>query len=91
MRLTVTPFAQLRERLGTEALELELPTGATAAELLELLLAEQPALAPFRESLLLARGAEMLEPDSALAEGDRRLRAADFPGISASSAASCSA
>ena len=70
MRLTVPPFAQLRERLGTEALELELPTGATAAELLELLLAEQPALAPFRESLLLARGAEMLEPDSALAGGD---------------------
>ncbi|MEC7930620.1 MAG: MoaD/ThiS family protein [Candidatus Thermoplasmatota archaeon] len=70
MRLTVRPFAQLRERLGTEALELELPAGATAAELLELLLAEQPALAPFRKSLLLARGAEMLEPGSALAEGD---------------------
>ncbi len=70
MRLTVRPFAQLRERLGTEALELELPAGATAAELLELLLAEQPALAPFRESLLLARGTEMLEPGSALAEGD---------------------
>ena len=70
MRLTVRPFAQLRERLGTEALELELPAGATAAELLELLLAEQPALAPFRKSLLLARDAEMLEPGSALAEGD---------------------
>ena len=70
MRLTVRPFAQLRERLGTEALELELPAGATAAELLELLLAEQPALAPFRESLLLARGTEMLEPGSTLAEGD---------------------
>ena len=56
MRLTVRPFAQLRERLGTEALELELPAGATAAELLELLLVEQPALAPFRESLLLASG-----------------------------------
>ena len=70
MRLTVRPFAQLRERLGTEALELELPAGATAAELLELLLAEQPALAPFCKSLLLARGAEMLEPGSVLAEGD---------------------
>ena len=38
MRLTVRPFAQLRERLGTGTLEVELPSGATAAELLELLL-----------------------------------------------------
>lgn len=70
MRLTVIAFAQLRERLGTETLELELPAGATAAELLELLLVEQPALVPFRESLLLARGAEMLQPGSALVDGD---------------------
>ncbi len=70
MRLTVRPFAQLRERLGTRTLEVELPSGATAAELLELLVAEHPALTPFRESLMLARGTEMLPPGSALANGD---------------------
>ena len=70
MLLTIRPFAQLRERLGTWPLEVELPSGATAAGLQELLLAEHPALAPFRESLLLARGTEMLPPGSALADGD---------------------
>ncbi|MBV54703.1 MAG: MoaD/ThiS family protein [Candidatus Poseidoniia archaeon] len=70
MRLTVKLFAQLRERLGTKALELELPPGATAALLLEQLVAEHPTLAPFRESLLLARGSEMLEPQNALANND---------------------
>ena len=70
MRLTIKPFAQLRERLDTWTLEVELPSGATAAELLELLVAEHPALAPFRESLLLARGTEMLPAGRALADGD---------------------
>ena len=40
MRLTIRPFAQLQERLGTKVLELELPPGATVAVLLELLVAE---------------------------------------------------
>ena len=70
MRLTVKPFAQLQERLGTKALELELPPDATVAVLLEQLIAEHPVLAPFRESLLLARGTEMLEPGNALANND---------------------
>ena len=70
MLLTIRPFAQLRERLGTWTLEVELPSGATAAELLELLVAEHPTLAPFRESLLLARGTEMLPPGRVLADGD---------------------
>jgi len=47
MRLTIRPFAQLQERLGTKVLELELPPGATVAVLLELLVAEHPVLAPF--------------------------------------------
>ncbi len=70
MRLTVKPFAQLQERLGTKALELELPPDATVAVLLEQLVAEHPVLVPFRESLLLARGTEMLEPGNALANND---------------------
>ena len=70
MLLTIRPFAQLRERLGTWTLEVELPSGASAAELLELLIAKHPVLAPFHESLLLARGTEMLSPGSALADGD---------------------
>ena len=70
MRLTIRPFAQLQERLGTKVLELELPSGATVAVLLEQLVAEHPVLVPFRESLLLARGTEMLEPGNALANND---------------------
>ena len=38
--------------------------------LFELLVAEHPVLAPFRESLLLARGTEMLEPGNTLVNND---------------------
>ena len=70
MRLTIRPFAQLQERLSTKVLELELPPGATVAVLLELLVAEYPVLAPVRESLLRARGTEMIEPGNALVNND---------------------
>ena len=44
MRLTVRLFAVLRERAGTDSVEIELSDGATAADALEALRAE-PGLA----------------------------------------------
>lgn len=65
MRVTVRLFAALRERAGSDALELDLPEGATAADALAAV--EHLAAG---SSLVLAVNREYATPDTRLAAGD---------------------
>jgi molybdopterin converting factor subunit 1 len=69
-RLKLLLFASLREAAGARSLELELPAGATVADLKRRLVAERPALARWSESLKVAvdrhyAGDEAVIPDGA--------------------------
>jgi molybdopterin converting factor subunit 1 len=54
MTLTVRLFARARDLAGADALSVELPAGATAAELRRRLAAQCPRLAPLLERSALA-------------------------------------
>ena len=69
-RLALEAWWSGRGGVGARAGEQGGPGGGTGAGPMGLWVGGQPARAPFRESLLLGRGTEMLEPGSALAEGD---------------------
>jgi molybdopterin converting factor subunit 1 len=70
MRVHVRLFASLREAVGREALELELPPGATAEEAWTSLAAAHPGLAPWRRSLAAAVNRAYTRFDTPLADGD---------------------
>jgi len=66
MRVRVLLFAALRERAGSSVHDLELPSGARAADVWSML----PALGDRPDGILYARNKEYVEPDEPLAEGD---------------------
>ena len=63
-------FASLREAVGRDQLELELPDGATAEDAWRSVVAECPALAARRRSLSAAVNRRYLPFDSPLSAGD---------------------
>jgi molybdopterin synthase sulfur carrier subunit len=63
-------FASLRESLGRDQLELDLPEGATAEDAWKRLVEERPALAARRGSLTAAVNRRYLPFDSPLSAGD---------------------
>jgi molybdopterin converting factor subunit 1 len=63
-------FASLREAVGRDHLDLDLPEGATTEDAWAQLVAACPALAPRRRSLSAAVNRRYLAFDAALAEGD---------------------
>lgn len=58
MQITVKLFARARELAGAPSLAVELPDGATVAQLRSALLEQSPALQPLERSLLVAVGSE---------------------------------
>jgi len=70
MRVHLRLFASLREAVGREALELDLPEGATAEEAWRRLAEEHPGVAPWRKSLAAAVNRAYTRFDTPLAEGD---------------------
>ncbi|MCX7622949.1 MAG: molybdopterin converting factor subunit 1 [Thermomicrobium sp.] len=70
MRVTVRYFAVVRELLGRERDEHELPEGTTVGELLERLIADQPILDRLRRSMLVMVNRRYARPDQRLSEGD---------------------
>jgi molybdopterin converting factor subunit 1 len=70
MRLTVRLFAVLRERAGTDSVEIELSDGATAADALEALRAEPGLDLLERLPVRLAVNREYVDSDRELADGD---------------------
>jgi molybdopterin converting factor subunit 1 len=69
MTLTVRLFARARDLAGADAVSVELPAGATAADLRRRLAAQCPRLAPLLERSALAVDDEFAEEAQALREG----------------------
>ena len=72
MKVQVLYFAALREQLGVECEEVELPAAATAADLLKLLAERGNAWAAVQDGAgtRLAINQEFAEPESSLSDGD---------------------
>jgi MoaE-MoaD fusion protein len=61
MNVRVQFYAQLRELIGIDEVELELPKGATVRELLEKIYAQRPALRDHDKSILVGAGLEFVD------------------------------
>jgi sulfur-carrier protein len=70
MRVRVRFFAALRETVGREDLELDLPEGSTPEEVWRRLVAGHPELAPYRKSLAAAVNRRYASFASPLSPGD---------------------
>ena len=70
MNVRVQFYAQLRELIGTQELELELPHGATVRELLEDIYARHAALRRYDKSILVAAGLEFVDRNYKLTPGE---------------------
>ncbi len=70
LKVTVRFFASYREKAGRSQLEVELPTGATVADVSTVIHKRFPQITDVTEGLLLAVNAEFAEPDHILKEGD---------------------
>lgn len=70
MQVRVRLFAVLREEIGAEELELELPLGATAGSMIEILAERSPHLSPLLARCLIAVNGNYEWRDKALLAGD---------------------
>jgi molybdopterin converting factor small subunit len=68
IKVKLLAFARLRELLGTPEREVVLPATATLDDLWRTI--ETPQLAPLRGSTRFARNGVVVDPGTALAEGD---------------------
>jgi molybdopterin converting factor subunit 1 len=70
MRVSVLYFAGLREKLGRDRDELELPAGASIHDLVRAAQVLRPGLTPFDSSIRIARNLEFTTDRVLLKEGD---------------------
>ena len=70
MKLRVQFFSRLRDLVGASDVELEIPEGATAADLLDAFYVQTPALRNWDKSILIASGVEFVGRDHVLRPGD---------------------
>ena len=70
MRVRVRFFAALREAVGREDLDLEMPAGSTAEDVWARLVSGHPELAPHRKSLAAAVNRSYAAFGAPLSEGD---------------------
>lgn len=70
MNIRVKLFASARDIVGRREVMLDLPEGATAAEVLQRMAADHPALGGLAPSLMLAVNREYVEGSRVLGEGD---------------------
>lgn len=70
MQITVRLFAMYRERLGADALTLEVPEGGRVADVLHILTERFPHLLPLVDNTRVAVNQEFAEPSYVLCEGD---------------------
>ena len=70
MRVKVRLFARLRDIAGAADLARELPGGATAGTVWNLLADEHPELAAYRGAVSVAVNAEYARMDARIADGD---------------------
>jgi sulfur-carrier protein len=79
MRISVKLFARARELAGAPSIDIELPDGATVAQLRTALLEKSPALRPLASSLLVAVGSEYASESAVISSG---AEVACFPPVS---------
>ena len=70
MKVHVHFFSRLRDLAGASETELEIPERTTAADLLEMLYTQTPALREWDKSILIASGVEFVGRDYALKPND---------------------
>jgi molybdopterin converting factor subunit 1 len=70
MKIEVRFFALYRERAGCTKSSLDLPAGATVADLTAEVRRRHPGLAPPEVNIVVAVNAEYAEPDTVLKERD---------------------
>ena len=70
MKVRVQFYAQLRELVGIDELDLEIPDGATVRELLEKIYAQKPALRAHDKSILIGAGLEFVNRNYKLNPGE---------------------
>ena len=70
MRITVKLFALMREKVGTDTLQLELPEHADIVQALTVLQGQHPALTPYLDNSRFALQMEFVSPDTTLQAGD---------------------
>ncbi len=78
-RVKVLLFATLRDYVGTRALELDLPPGATVAALEDLLIARYPRLEKVRGSMMAAINRQYAADDQVIPDN---AEIAFFPPVS---------
>lgn len=70
MRVTVKLFARLRDLAGASEIDTDVVAGATIADVWAALVARQPALAPYGQSMSVARNLEYARLTTRVEEGD---------------------
>ena len=70
MNVRVQFYAQLRDLIEVDDLEVELPEGSSVRELLEKIYAQKPALRAHDKSILIAAGLEFVDRDYNLNPGE---------------------
>jgi molybdopterin converting factor small subunit len=71
MKIHVQFFSRLRDLAGRSEMDLDVPSKGTAADLLNLLYSETPALREWDKSILVASGVEFVERDYVLKPDDQ--------------------
>jgi molybdopterin converting factor small subunit len=71
MKVHVQFFSRLRDLAGRSELDLDIPAQGTAADLLDLLYSQTPALREWDKSILVASGVEFVGRDYVLKPDDQ--------------------
>ena len=70
MKVRVQFFSRLRDLVGAPEMDFEVPERSTAAELLEFIYAQTPALRDWDKSILVASGLDFVERDYVIKPDD---------------------
>ena len=71
MKIKVQFFSRLRDLVGQPEIEMEVPDGTTASDLLAMLYNRTPALRAWDKSILVASGVEFVGRDYVLKSDDQ--------------------
>jgi sulfur-carrier protein len=71
MKVHVQFFSRLRDLVGLSEMEIDIPAGTKAADLLDMLYTHTPSLRDWDKSILVASGVEFVPRDYDLKSGDQ--------------------
>ena len=70
MRINLLLFSQLKDALGSEALDMELPDDASTQDLIEVLAEQYPIVNRLRDHIRVAVNARYAANDQVISDGD---------------------